>query len=217
MMSVTPGEERHFEKLPAQVVVIAGSAGSLAPLKTIIGALPKETDAAYLVLVHRSAEPPFMLASILGQRARLPVDYAKSGKLLLAGRVYIAPPGERHLVVQSTMLRLVSGPKVGFHRPAADVLFASVAEAFGERATAVVLSGGGANGVSGLTRILDHGGRVLVQSPEEAEHDSMPRHALRIAPGAMCASAAELGAWLAAHAITEPKPPPAGVSDDGVV
>lgn len=201
-MTVRPMQ--HLARGPVQLVAIAGSAGFMKPLKTIVAGLPKRTDTAYVILIHRARGGPHLLDSILAAGAHLPVSYVRSVERLTAGHVYIAPPGEHHLAVRRGYLELVGGPKVGFHRPAADVLFNSIADSFGERAIAVVLSGAGKNGVHGLTAIRNCGGRVLVQSPAEAEHPSMPQHALLVAPDALCAPAVALAAWLAEHAMSKP-------------
>src|SRR5882724_9182578 len=59
-------------------------------------------------------------------------------------------------------------------RPAVDPLFRSAAARYGERVVGVLLSGMGADGVSGLTAIKKAGGMSLVQSPAEARFESMP-------------------------------------------
>ena len=65
------------------------------------------------------------------------------------GTVYIAP-GDYHLTVTGrypgAVTRLTQGPPENSCRPAADVLFRSVAEVFGGGTLAVVLTGMGQDG-----------------------------------------------------------------------
>jgi two-component system chemotaxis response regulator CheB len=72
------------------------------------------------------------------------------------------------------VIRLDHGAKVHYTRPAADPLFVSAAEAYGERVVGIVLSGYGGDGADGLATVKARGGLALVQKPEEAEQPSMP-------------------------------------------
>ncbi|HEY8527023.1 MAG TPA: chemotaxis protein CheB [Acidimicrobiales bacterium] len=66
---------------------------------------------------------------------------------------------------------------VHFLRPAADVLFASAAEAFGRRAVAAVLTGTGTDGADGVEAVHERGGTVVVQDLASSELVGMPRAA----------------------------------------
>lgn len=158
------------------ILVIAASAGGLAPLKHIVAALPIRCTASVFVVMHIGRNRS-MLPSILAAAGRLPAAFARSGELIEAGRIYVAPP-DNHMFLARTYIRLGQGPKAHYTRPAADILFVSAAEAHGKRVMGIVLSGGGKDGAAGLRMIQDHGGTSLVQEPEEAEMASMPLSAL---------------------------------------
>jgi len=87
---------------------------------------------------------------------------------------------------------------VGYSRPSIDVTFASAADAYGEHAVGVVLTGANADGSRGLRRIFDRGGLALVQSPDTAESRSMPEAAARSVPKARVLTIKEIAAALAA-------------------
>jgi len=122
---------------------------------------------------------PSVLPATLARASALPVAFARSGELIEAGHIYVAPP-DTHMLLERVYIRLGQGPKVQHTRPAADILFLSAAKVHGDRVIGIVLSGGGSDGAAGLLAITERGGRSFVQQPEEAEMPSMPRSALAV-------------------------------------
>ena len=160
-------------------------------MSAFVAALPRQLDAAVLVVLHDSDGAPEALPRHLERVARLPVAQAREGETLVAGRIYVAPP-DVHLCCETRRLHLDGGPRVNGLRPAADVLFASVAEHWGERGIGVVLSGSLDDGTLGLARIRHAGGRVFAQTPEDAAFPSMPTSAARVVPDGAAAPAGHL-------------------------
>ena len=158
-----------------RLIVVGGSAGGINALGRVLSDLPPDLPAAIAVVLHtHESSPP----DILARRTSLRVAYAIEDDELSLGHVYLAPP-TTHLVVRETRrLGLESGPKVHFHRPAADPLFASAARVFGRQVVGVVLTGGDGDGTGGLQAIKKHGGISVVQSPSDAEAPSMPMSAI---------------------------------------
>jgi two-component system chemotaxis response regulator CheB len=163
---------------PFRLIVIGASGGGVEALQRVLRDLPADLPAAIAVVLHTHATSPQFTADILGQHTDLQVAYAVEEEEIAPGRVYLAPP-DRHLLVRWTRrLGLDAGPKVNFHRPAADPLFASAARVFGRQVTGVVLSGGDGDGSTGLQEIKKHGGTCVVQSPSDAKEPSMPANAI---------------------------------------
>jgi two-component system chemotaxis response regulator CheB len=69
-------------------------------------------------------------------------------------------------------------PPVFYSRPSIDVLLESCADAYGERAVALVLTGANQDGANGLRCIRQAGGLTLVQDPSEAAYSTMPQAAI---------------------------------------
>jgi two-component system chemotaxis response regulator CheB len=160
------------------VVVMAASAGGLAALSEILGALPLDFPAAIAVVQHRSPDAASQLEQLLARRTALEVRRAQDGDTLRPGTVYVAPPGLHLLVNFGGVLSLSGSAKEHYSRPAANPLFESVATHFQSRAIAVVLTGGDGDGADGVKAIKLMGGTVIAQDQATSQAFSMPRSAI---------------------------------------
>ncbi|MFC9995549.1 chemotaxis protein CheB [Nocardia sp. NPDC127526] len=156
------------------VVAIASSAGGIGALIRVLGALPATLPIPVLVVQHLDPRHRTIIAELLGRRTGLRVELARAGVTAEPGTVYIAPPNYHLLVEPHGVLTLSSSELVHFVRPSADLLFESVAGAYGARAIAVVLTGTGSDGAMGVSAVKSRGGTVIVQDPEDAEFRGMP-------------------------------------------
>lgn len=162
------------------IIVIGGSAGAIAPLRTVLHALPTEFPAVVIVVLHRTAEAsnPESLADAFRNVSTPNVHTAEDGGGLKTGHVYVAPP-DRHLLLEDGLLRLEDSPKDHYVRPSIDTLFKSAASAYGRRVVAVLLSGRfGTDGTSGMWQVKEHGGVTIVQDPVTTNFDVIVRNAL---------------------------------------
>jgi two-component system chemotaxis response regulator CheB len=141
-----------------------------------------------------------LFARRLDGRLPLPVAEAADGQKLAGGRVFLAP-GDQHLEVRGGHLVLHLAAPVHSCRPAADLLFRSVAEEYGPAAVAVVLSGMGRDGCAGAEEIRRKGGRVFAQDPESCAVFGMPRHVIEKGLAERVAPPKGLGAELARLAL----------------
>jgi two-component system chemotaxis response regulator CheB len=175
-----PAEDSHpATGIDFPVVAIASSAGGIRALGVVLAALPADLPAAVVVVQHIAPLYRSMLAQILGEHCALPVMQAGDGQRLQVGRIYVAAPG-RHLVVNlDGSLTLSMAAPVHFVRPAADLLFISVAAAFATRAIAVVLSGSGRDGEAGVLAVKQGGGKIIAQDEATSEYFGMPGSAIR--------------------------------------
>jgi two-component system, chemotaxis family, protein-glutamate methylesterase/glutaminase len=158
------------------VVAIGASAGGVEALHILVEALPVDFPAAVLVVQHMDPRHRSMLAGLLARRSRLRVKQATNGEAVERGTVYIAQP-DAHLLVREGRLVLADTERVHFSRPSIDLLFESVADAYGDRAISVILSGSGVDGADGTRAIKAKGGTTIAQSPASAAHGGMPQAA----------------------------------------
>ena len=160
------------------VVLVAASAGGLAAISTVLGALPAGFPIPVLVVQHLDPRHVSLMSEILRRRTSLRVEDATAGARVEAGTVYLAPPDEHLLVTRDGRLRLSHADPVHFVRPSADLLFESGAESFPGRAIGVVLSGTGSDANMGVRALERTGGTVIAQDPDSAEFAGMPQAAI---------------------------------------
>jgi two-component system chemotaxis response regulator CheB len=156
------------------IVAIAASAGGLASVARICAALPPDFPAPIVLAQHLRRQRPSQLVEVLGRRTALAVRWAQEGAALRAGAIVVAPP-DTHLLINADGTQALSRAlPLHFARPAADLLFASVASRFHARAVGVVLSGTGRDGALGAAMIKHMGGRVLAEDVSSAQYFAMP-------------------------------------------
>ena len=161
------------------IVALVTSKGGLKALTQIVSALPPDFPAALLLLQHLVRDRPSGLAEIIQSQTPLPVKQAQQGDRLYPGTIHIAPPNKHLLVNADATLSLTETELVHFVRPAADLLFESLAINFKERAIAVVLTGYGVDGSTGVQTISAMGGTVIVQDEASSDHFGMPESAIK--------------------------------------
>jgi two-component system chemotaxis response regulator CheB len=150
----------------ADIVAIAVSTGGPTALAEVLSHLPSNFPAPILLVQHMPQMFTRFLAERLNGQTPLSVKEAVDGEQVQPGVVYVAP-GDFHLTVKKAPGGVVTvldqEPPQHSHRPAADVLFKSVAQTYGPRGLGVVLTGMGQDGLRGSEEITRAGGRVLVQ------------------------------------------------------
>lgn len=169
-------------------VAVAASAGGVSALGQFLSQLPRGFPVPVFVVQHLSRYRRSHLREVLQRRTPLRVVWAEDCDSPEPGTVYLAPPN-RHISIRSDgMLSVDAGPLVHRVRPAANVLFHSVASYFGSRAIGVILTGCLDDGAEGAQAIRQAGGRIFVQDPYSCEQSAMPLAAMRTGAVDFCLS-----------------------------
>ena len=182
-------------------VGIVASAGGIDALSRVLAPLPAAFPGSIVIVLHIAPDRMSALAEILSRATVLRVRQAEGGETLAAGEVLVAPPDRHVEVCADGTARLTEEAPEHHSRPSGDPLFRSLAEHYGDRAVAVVLTGYDGDGAQGLLAVRRAGGSTLVQDEATSKQFSMPRTA--IATGAVEAVldvdriAARLGALVA--------------------
>lgn len=151
----------------------------MTALTSVLGQLPVDFGAIVVCVQHLDPRHRSLMPQVIGRRSNLPIYQAGDGMEVERGHVYLAPPDRHMLINGDGTISLTQTELVNFVRPSADLLFESVAAAYGERAIAVVLTGAGKDGSMGVTAIKKRGGTVIVQDEASSEFFGMPSAAIR--------------------------------------
>jgi two-component system chemotaxis response regulator CheB len=159
------------------VVAIGTSTGGPNALAEVLPGIPGDFPVPIVVVQHMPPIFTRLLADRLAVRSTIAVKEGVAGSVLLPGQAWIAP-GNFHMKVAHTGMdwRLImnQGATENSCRPAVDVLFRSVAEAYGPHVLGVVMTGMGADGVLGAQAIRDAGGEVIIQDEASSVVWGMP-------------------------------------------
>ncbi|MCJ2038191.1 chemotaxis-specific protein-glutamate methyltransferase CheB [Methylobacterium sp. J-059] len=166
--------------LPPTVLAIAASTGGPPALARVIGALPETFPLPVLVVQHMGAAFMDGFATWLDGVVPMPVTVARDGERAEPGRVYVAP-GDRHLELgPGRILRILDSLPVSGQRPAATVLFRSVARQAGATGLGVLLTGMGEDGALGLLDMHAAGAQTVAEHESTAVVYGMPAAAVRL-------------------------------------
>ena len=167
--------EAGSERMPV-IVAMGASAGGIHALQSFFAAVPPDTGAAFVVVVHLDPEHRSEMPAIIAARTKMPVVQVGEHTKLQANHVYVIPPDRRLQMIEHEVSAMVFDEPRGQRAPI-DLFFRSLAEQLGD-GFAVILSGAGSDGAIGVRAVKEAGGIILVQDPNEAEYASMPRSAI---------------------------------------
>lgn len=158
------------------VVCIGASAGGLDALERFFKSCPCDTGAAFVVIQHLSPDHKSIMNNLLARHTEMPVIMVEDAMSIEANTVYLIPPGAIMHITAGHLHLTPKNPR-GLTLPI-DIFFSSLAEIYGKRSIGVILSGTGTDGTRGAAAINSAGGFLLVQDPETAKFDGMPRSAI---------------------------------------
>lgn len=154
------------------VWVLGASIGGPQAVKEFIAKLPADTPAAFVIAQHIGSGFVDLLASQLDRVTPLEVLAAQSGMVLRPGRIVVAPV-EQRLTFSDGVIALQPNRRKSVYSPSIDDVMTEVADAFGDRANAIVFSGMGSDGVEGARAIAAAGGMVWGQESSTCVISSM--------------------------------------------
>jgi two-component system, chemotaxis family, protein-glutamate methylesterase/glutaminase len=186
----TPNRQLPFEVTPAssmqqkkvrplrqqdKIVLIGSSTGGPRALNMVVPMLQADIPAAFVIVQHMPAGFTRSLSERLNSTSSLFVKEATPGDKLEVGKALLAPGGFHMLFDDSEQVTLNQNPAVHGVRPAVDVTLLSIAQHYGDRIVAAILTGMGSDGTTGAQLVHNSGGWVISESEESCVVYGMPR------------------------------------------
>ena len=164
-------------KAPFPIVGIGASAGGLEAFEQFFTHTPPDTGMAFVLIQHLDPKHKSILSELVRRYTRMTVHEVEDGMAVEPNTVYVIPPN-RNMALLHGNLHLLEQSEIPGVRTPIDFFFRSLAEDRKEEAICIVLSGTGTEGAMGLRAVKGEGGMVMVQDPESAKYDGMPRNAI---------------------------------------
>lgn len=160
------------------VILIGGSAGSYDLIIQILKSLPAYFTCAIIVVIHRNSKYETQIESSLSNQLEKNIESAPDKGQIKQNWIYFAPPGYHLLIEPNKTFSLDVSDPIQFSRPSIDVTFESVAEVYGNKATAFLLSGANQDGSNGIAHLLRNGAHAYIQNPADSKIDVMTKYAI---------------------------------------
>ncbi len=165
-----------------KIIAIGASTGGTEAIKEVLTQFPPTTP-GIVIVQHMPAKFTTSFAERLNSLCQIRVKEAEDGDTIVPGTALLAP-GNFHMVMRRSGARyyvnVKTGPLVCHQRPAADVLFNSVAAYGGANAVGVLLTGMGKDGAQGLLKMKEAGAKTIAQDEKSCVVFGMPKAAIDI-------------------------------------
>ena len=165
------------------LIAIGSSTGGVEALRMVLSEFGPDCPPT-LVVQHVNARFAAAIAESLDQVTPAKVVLAESDMRLQRGHIYLAPGGDRHLLLgragEGYRTALRPGALVSGHRPSVDALFHSVAQLRVPHAVGALLTGMGCDGAEGLLAMSRTGAHTIAQDEASCVVFGMPRAAIEL-------------------------------------
>ncbi len=176
-----PVEIKALSSTTNKVIAIGASTGGTEAIKEVLTAMPPNAP-GILIVQHMPAKFTTSFAERLNSLSRITVREAQDGDSVVNGLALLAP-GNYHMLLKRSGARyyaqVKTGPLIHHQRPAADVLFSSVAKTAGSNAVGAILTGMGADGAAGLKKMKEAGAGTIAQDEASCVVFGMPKEAIK--------------------------------------
>jgi two-component system CheB/CheR fusion protein len=159
------------------IVGMGASAGGLEAFERFFHNMPGDSGMAFILVPHLDPTHISLMPELVQKNSKMEVIQVKDGTKVTPNAVYIVPPNHDLAILNGT-LQLFPPPKIPGPRMPIDYFLRSLVEDLGEKAICIILSGMGTDGTLGLRAVKGKLGMAMVQSPDSAKYNGMPRSAI---------------------------------------
>lgn len=184
--------EKGEVKNSIELLIIAGSAGSLTVLLEIIPKIKTPLNFTILIVLHRKGGLNSNICEVFSNKTTINIFECEDKEVIKPGNIYFAPADYHLLIERDGLFSLDYSEKVNYSRPSIDVTLIDAANIYEKKLAAILLSGANADGAEGLFYVHKKNGTTIVQSPISAEIDTMPKEALKLFEPNYVANVAEI-------------------------
>ncbi len=174
--------KKELPKEAEKLLLIGASTGGPGLIETIVTSLPEDYPYPVCIVQHMPESFTIKFATRLNKNANIEVVEAKSGELVVPGKVIIGKGGKHmHFAKKASgalVVKLVPNSANRFFIPSVDEMFFSAAEVFEpKKIMAVELTGIGDDGADGMVELRKRGAFTVGESEESAVVYGMPKEA----------------------------------------
>ena len=161
-----------------RLIGIGTAADGLEALRELIESLPDSSQLAYVIVQHASSQQVGMLSNFLTPLTQLKIQELSDSQKPEPKTIYITPQ-DSEVIYQDGLLQVTEPAHSNGPHSAINTFFISLANALGEQAIGIILSGTGVDGVEGMRAIKTAGGITIVQKPDTAKYNALPKAVIR--------------------------------------
>ncbi|MDF2433811.1 MAG: two-component system, chemotaxis family, CheB/CheR fusion protein [Mucilaginibacter sp.] len=173
--SITGSKKLKDKSFP--IIGIGGSAGSFKALERFFMHMPLDSGMALVIVMHLDPNHSVSVAELLQKYTAMPVLQAEDNMEIEQNHAYVIPPN-RDMGIHNGKLLLFNLTKFNGHQMPIDYFLQSLAEDQWNNAVAIILSGMGTDGETGVKMIKEKLGMAMAQEPDDAEYNNMPKSAI---------------------------------------
>ncbi len=173
----TSKSKKEKEKDDFRIIGIGTSAGGLEALKTFFDNVPTDFKHSLVIVQHLSDDYQSLMSELLAKNTAMPIYEVEDNMEVEPASVYLIP-SKKNMTLKGGRIHLTDKPRGrGVNLPI-DIFFISMAHELAEKAVGIILTGTGSDGSNGVRTIKEFGGMVMVQDPETAKFNGMPKAAI---------------------------------------
>jgi two-component system chemotaxis response regulator CheB len=165
------------------IIAIGTSTGGPRALQSVVPQIPGDVEGAVLIVQHMPVGFTKSLADRLNSMSEIDIKEAEDGDILHPGCGYLAPGGFQMEVVKkgsNHVIRLDDSKVVSGHRPSVDAMLYSIVDQNIRNTIAVIMTGMGADGADGLSKLKDNGKvKIIAQDEDSCVVYGMPGSAVK--------------------------------------
>ena len=169
---------KRFSPVNYDLIAIGTSTGGPVALQNVLIQLPASFSLPILIVQHMPAKFTEAFANRLDQLCKIKVCEAQDQDVLEPGVALLAPGGMQMVVEVKAGRKIVRVKEetdpLQNYKPCVDVMFNSLVDSVGKRVLGIILTGMGADGKIGSSKLISKGAVIWAQDEDTSTIYGMP-------------------------------------------